>query len=99
MRRKTNISDRQHAFVELEQSGLLKEAPAPQGSLSDTDMNPGTDMNCHNIDAFSGSQSRHGFGRPRAKAYLKRARAELDEASESELKRLRVSIHFFQRQR
>ena len=73
------------------------EAPAPQGSLSDTDMNPGTDMNCHNIDAASGSQSRPGHGRPRAKAYLKRARAELDESSQSELKRLRVSIHFAQR--
>ena len=75
------------------------EAPAPQGSLSDTDMNPGTDMNCHNFDAASGSQSRPGRGRPHAKAYLKRARAELDESSQLELKRLRVSIKCFQRQR
>ena len=79
--------------------GLMKEVPAPPGSLSDTDMNPGTDMSSHNIDAASGSQSRRAAGRPRAKSYLKRARAELDEASELELKRLRVSIHFFQRQR
>ena len=82
----------------MEQAGLLMEAPAPQGSLSDTDMNPGTDRSSPNIDAASGSQSKRR-GRPRAKSYLKRARAELDEASELELKRLRVSIHLFQWQR
>ena len=38
-------------------------------------------------------------GRPQSKSYLKRARAELDEASELELNRLRVSIKFCQRQR
>ena len=75
------------------------EAPAPHGSLSHIEMNPGTDMNRHEIDAASGSQSRRGRERPRAKAYLKRARAELDEASHLELKRLRVNIQVFQRQR
>ena len=97
LRRKQIDSDGQLAFRELEQAGLLKEVPDPSGSLSDTDMNPGTDRSSPNIDAASGSQSRR-CGRPRAKSYLKRARAELDEASELELKRLRVSIHSFQRQ-
>ena len=94
LRRNSFSSDRQQAFVELEQAGLLMEAPAAQGSLSDTDMNPGTD----NIDAASGSQSRRG-GSPRAKAYLKRARSELDDSGRLELKRLCVSIQFVQRQR
>ena len=65
------------------------EAPVVEGSLSDTDMNPVTD----NIGAASGSQSRRG--RPHAKAYLKRARSELDESYQLELKRLRVSNHLF----
>ena len=98
LRRNKFESDGQVAFRELEQAGLLKEVPDPFGSLSDIDMNPETDRSSYNIDAASGSQTRRGRGRPRATSYLKRARAELDEASELELKRLRVSIHSFQRQ-
>ena len=40
------------------------------------------------------STQQYGVGRSRAKTYLKRARAELDEASELELKRLGVSTDF-----
>ena len=72
-------------------AGLLNEAPSLEGSLSDTDMNPVID----NIDAASGSRSRRG--RPHAKAYLKRARSELDDSCQLELKRLRVSKYVFQR--
>ena len=71
LRRKHFISDRPQAFIELELAGLMKEAPAPQGSR---------------------------FGRPPSTSYFKRARAELDEASELELKRLGLSTELFQRQ-
>ena len=54
LRRNKFESDGQVALRELEQAGLLKEVPDPSGSLSDTDMNPGTDMNSHNIDAAWG---------------------------------------------
>jgi hypothetical protein len=44
------------------------------------------------------STQQYGGGRSRANTYMKRARAELDEASELELKRLGVSTQFVQRQ-
>ena len=74
-------------------AGLLKEASSLEASLSDTDIG----SLIENTDAASVSRSTGG--RPQAKAYLKRARSELDESCQSELKRLRVSISLFQRQR
>ena len=72
-------------------AGLLKEAPSLEASLSDTDVGSVIE----NTDAAIVSRSKGG--RPQAKAYLKRARSELDESCQLELKRLRVSKHVFQR--
>ena len=71
------------AFAELGKSGLLREA---------SDEVPVTEAS----GAASAARQNMG-GRPRTIAYQKRARAELEDRSHLELKRLRVHVDNVQR--
>ena len=71
------------AFLDLEKSGLLRDAPDEVPVIEAS-------------DAASVARPKKG-GRPQTIAYQKRARAGLEDRSHSELKRLRVSVDHFQR--